>query len=487
MKLSELLNGTAVILPADRDATISSLEDDSRRVVPGSLFIAVRGFETDGHSFIKQAFDRGAAAVVAEYSVACSHDLLINPSGDNRALLAELAARFYHRPWEDIITVGITGTNGKTSTARMLAWIMEAHGSHPGVIGTVGHIIGGVAQSASVTTPGSLEIARLMAHMRDSGDRSCVMEVSSHALSMARVDAVRFDVGLFTNISQDHLDHHGTMEEYLECKLRLFDLLKSNGTAIVGTYANGHPDVAGALTFGTEENDDFRISDIRVWRKGTRFHLKNAGAIIPVNLRAPGRFNAYNAAGAVAAAAALGVDPVSAAESLSGFPGVPGRFEVVDRGQDFLVAVDYAHTPDALERVLRQGAELKSGRLISVFGAGGDRDRGKRPLMGGIASGISDLTIVTSDNPRTEDPGAIITDILSGIPQEKLKVGEVLVEPDRRKAIRTAIGMAAEGDVIVIAGKGHEDYQILGRKKVHFDDREEAAAALGEVIDHDAR
>jgi len=487
MKLSELLKGTCVTPADNRERMISSLEDDSRRVKPGSLFIAVRGFETDGHNFIQQAFERGAAAVIAEHPVACSQDLLINPTGDNRSILAELAARFYHRPWEDMLTVGITGTNGKTSTARMLFWIMEAHGMQSGVIGTVGHIIGGEAQSASVTTPGSLEIARLMADMRDSGDRSCVMEVSSHALSMARVDAVRFDVGLFTNISQDHLDHHGTMEEYLECKLRLFDLLKSNGTAIVGTYAKGHPYVDGALTFGTEENDDFRISDIRVWRKGTSFLLLNAGAVIPVNLKAPGRFNAYNAAGAVAAAEVLGVDPVSAAESLSGFPGVPGRFEVVDLGQDFLVAVDYAHTPDALDRVLRQGAELRSGRLISVFGAGGDRDSGKRSQMGKIASEICDLTIITSDNPRTEDPGAIIGDILSGIRQEKLTGGEVLVEPDRRQAIRAAIGMAAEGDVIVIAGKGHEDYQILGREKIHFDDREEATAALGEVMNLDAR
>ena len=487
MMLGMLMDGIGITLPAGIDVDVISVEDDSRCVLPGSLFVAVTGFETDGHRYIGQAIEAGAVVVVAEHDVPGVPGVLVNPEGDNRKLLAELAARFHRRPWEDLITVGITGTNGKTSTARMLAWILESEGLPTGIMGTVGHVVGGTQVAATVTTPGSLETTKLMADMRNSGDRCCVMEVSSHALSMSRVDAVRFDAGVFTNISQDHLDHHGSMEEYLACKLRLFDLLKNDGTALLGTYGEDHPVVDGAVTFGTAEGDDYRIEDIRVSPEGTSFLLDTPSAPIRVDLGAPGRFNAYNAAGAIATASALGVDPLSAAEHLSTFPGVPGRFEVVRLGQDFLVAVDYAHTPDALERVLKQGAELKRGRLITVFGAGGDRDRSKRPLMGKIASGISDLTVVTSDNPRTEVPETIIADILSGVPEADIAENRVLVQPDRRTAIRTAVASAASGDVVVIAGKGHEDYQILGRKKIHFDDREEAASAIREVMDRAAR
>ena len=480
MRLDALLRGSGVELPAGSDLLeINSITDDSRSVVPGSLFVAVDGFETDGHLFVAQAAGRGAAAVLAEHPVPdCPGTVLVNGSGSNRTLLAELAARFYGRPWDDLITVGVTGTNGKTSTARMLKWILDSAGLRSGLMGTVGHVVGGLDLRATVTTPGSLETTSLMRRMLDAGDRCCVMEVSSHALALSRVEAIRFDSAIFTNITHDHLDFHGTMGEYLHAKMHLLDLMKEGARAVIGTYSPGWPEVPGAVKFGMDASDDVRMSDVCVTPAGTSFSVTIDGASVPVRMRTPGRFHAYNAAGALASAAGLGLDVRAAADALSGFPGVPGRFEIVDKGQPFLVAVDYAHTPDALERVLTQGAELKSGRLIVVFGAGGDRDRTKRPLMGRIAASLADVVVVTSDNPRTESPGAIIDEILAGVEHGGSEEGSLLVEPDRGKAIRTALGLAQSGDVVVIAGKGHEDYQIVGGARNHFDDREEAASAL---------
>lgn len=480
MILGELLAGSTVPLTASQSALdILSISQDSRGVMPGSLFVAMGGYETDGHLFAETAVRKGAVAVLAEHPLpGCPGTVLVNPAADNRPLLAELAAKFYGEPWEELITVGITGTNGKTSTARMLKWILDSAGMTSGLMGTVGHIVGGTALKATVTTPGSLETAALMRSMLDEGDRCCVMEVSSHALSLCRVEAVRFDSAVFTNITHDHLDFHGTMEAYLQAKLHLLDLLKPRGEVVMGTYSPGWPAVPGAVTFGMAAEDSARISGITVGADGTSFGLELSGETVQVRMKAAGRFNAYNAAGALASAAGLGLDLAAAAASLADFPGVPGRFELVDRGQPFLVAVDYAHTPDALHRVLSQGDELKEGRLIVVFGAGGDRDRSKRPIMGRLASRLADVVVVTSDNPRTEDPEAIIGEILAGIDPVDLDGERVHVEPDRRLAIRTAIGLACPGDVVLIAGKGHEDYQILGTDRIHFDDREEAAAAL---------
>jgi UDP-N-acetylmuramoyl-L-alanyl-D-glutamate--2,6-diaminopimelate ligase len=482
MRLEELLQGTGVDLSTGAGRLeITSIQEDSRRVEPGSLFVAVGGYETDGHLFAAQAAGKGAVAVLAERPVpGCQGTVLVNPSGHNRPLLAELAARFYHRPWNDLLTVGVTGTNGKTSTARMLKWILDSSGMRSGLMGTVGHVVGGVDEIAMVTTPGSLETSSMMRRMLDAGDRCCVMEVSSHALALSRVEAIRFDSVIFTNITHDHLDFHGTMGEYLRAKMHLLDLRKEGAPAVMGTYSPGWPEVPGAVTFGTDPGDAARIADIRVTPNGTSFSVTIAGEVVPVRMRAAGRFHAYNATGALASAAGLGLDVRAAADCLSGFPGVPGRFEIVDRGQPFLVAVDYAHTPDALERVLIQGTELKSGRLIVVFGAGGDRDSTKRPVMGRIAASLADVVIVTSDNPRTERPGAIIEEILAGIEPGRMDEERLVVEPDRRQAIRTAIGLAGPGDVVIIAGKGHEDYQIVGGTRHHFDDREEAAAVLKE-------
>jgi UDP-N-acetylmuramoyl-L-alanyl-D-glutamate--2,6-diaminopimelate ligase len=316
--------------------------------------------------------------------------------------------------------------------------------------------------------------------MRKSGDSCCVMEVSSHALSLERVESIRFDAAVFTNITQDHLDYHGSMEDYLACKVHLFDLLKKDGSALIGTYSPGYPRIPEAKTFGLRDEDDFRISGVTASLTGIKFSVEHEGESTRVEMRVPGGFNIYNATGAMAAAVERGIALDAAAEALRDFPGVPGRFQAVDKGQGFLVAVDYAHTPDALRRVLQQARELTENRVIVVFGAGGDRDSAKRPIMGGIATELADTSIVTSDNPRTEDPGMIIEDILRGIRQDSSRT--VIVQPDRRSAIFEAVRLAEAGDVVIIAGKGHEDYQILGREKIHFDDREVALQALEEVL-----
>jgi len=476
VKLSSLLRGLGIDAGVF-DPDITLVTADSRSVVHGALFVALAGFRTDGHLHISEALSAGAAAVITETHVCnSSRGVLLNPAGNNRPLLSVLAARFYREPWACLTTAGITGTNGKTSTAHMLAWILRSAGLPTGVLGTVGHTVAGRFVPADVTTPDALETARLMRAMVDQGDTACVMEVSSHALSLARVDEVRFDTAVFTNISQDHLDFHGTMDNYLKAKLRLLGLLKPGGTPVLGSASREWSGTPGALFFGSLPTDDFMVSQASTGIDGSRFNLRTPEGGFEVTLRAPGTFSIVNAAGSIAAAAVLGIPVEKSVAALSTFSGVPGRMERVEGADGFLVAVDYAHTPDALERVLSQGRDLAEGRLISVFGCGGDRDPGKRPLMGTISRKLAGVTIITSDNPRTEDPMEIIRGILTGIED----TDSVIVEPDRRKAIRLAVSTARPGDVVIIAGKGHEDYQILGTRRIHFDDREEALIALKE-------
>ena len=477
--VKDLLVETGISIPVEfENQIVSALAYDSREVTPGSLFIAIKGLSTDGHNFVRSALDSGAVAVISERAIPeiDSPSVIVNPTGDNRSLLASMAAKFYDNPWNNMKTVGITGTNGKTSTAHILRWILEHNGISTGIMGTVGHIAGGRSIPASVTTPDSLEITKYMSEMLCGGDKACVMEVSSHALALQRVRNVRFDVSLFTNISQDHLDFHLDMEDYLNTKKQIFSLTKQNGIKVLGTYAEGWPEIRNAVTFGERPEDVYMISDIEVGLSGSSFAFRTPEGNFTVAVKAPGRFNVYNAAGAIVASNQIGVSVADAVNAVHSFPGVPGRMERVDCGQEFLVAVDYAHTPDALERVLSQGAILAENRLIAVFGCGGDRDNRKRPLMGKIAVENSDIAIVTSDNPRTEEPTSIINEILEGIPATY----KPLVETDRGVAIKRAIEMAEKGDVVIIAGKGHEDYQILGKVKIHFDDREQARNALAD-------
>ena len=477
MKLKHLLEGTQIQLsPGLSDLEINGIAYDSRKVMPGFVFVAITGFSSDGHDYLERALAAGASVVITEHPVSdtTSSSVVVNSSGNNRSLLALVSANFYHNPWKELATVGITGTNGKTSTAHILRWILEDSGIQTGIMGTVGHIAGGKSIPASVTTPDSLEVAAYMREMVVSGDKACVMEVSSHALALDRVSSVRFDVTLFTNISQDHLDFHPTMKDYLNTKKKLFSLNKNSGVTIVGTYAPDWPDVPEAITFGERQEDTYRISEIKVGLSGSSFVLRTPEGEFCAKIKAPGRFNIYNAAGAIAAAVQLGISASDAVRAAGSFPGVPGRMERVDCGQEFLVAVDYAHTPDALERVLKQGSVIAENRLIVVFGCGGDRDSGKRPIMGRIAAEIADTVFVTSDNPRTEDPHSIIQEILTGIGAEFSPI----VKENRAEAITMAVNAASAGDVLIIAGKGHEDYQILGTEKIHFDDREQARNAL---------
>jgi len=433
---------------------VRDLAYDARAVVPGTLFFCVPGSRADGHEFAGVAVERGAVALVVERPVDAPVPQLLVPSA--RAAMAVVADAFFGRPSEELEVAGVTGTNGKTTTAHLLHAILAAAGRRPGLLGTVEARVGSRPRVLERTTPEAIDLQRLFREMLDAGDRSCAMEASSHASELHRLDRVRFRVLVFTNLSQDHLDFHGTMERYFAAKRRLFDGVP----AVVNVddpWGRRLLDELGgaALTFGF--SDDAEVGP---------------GALAGVELRLRGRFNVLNALGAAAAARVLGIDPDAVKAGIEAVEGVPGRFEEVSEGQPFTVLVDYAHTPDSLETVLREARGLAEGRVLCVFGCGGDRDREKRPLMGHVAGELVDLAVVTSDNPRSEDPDAIIAEIVAGA------TGELVVEADRRAAIEAAVEAARPGDVVVIAGKGHEQGQEAGGIVLPFDDREVAREAL---------
>ena len=435
---------------------IRDLAYDARTVTPGAVFFCVPGGRADGHDFAAEAVERGAVALVVERPLEVDAPQVVVP--DARAAMAVGADEFFARPTDELQVVGVTGTSGKTTTTFLLFAMLAAAGRRPGLLGTVEARIGGERRGVQRTTPEAIDLQRLFREMLDVGDRSCAMEASSHASELHRLDRVRFAALVFTNLSQDHLDFHGDMESYFQAKRRLF--LEGGPQAAVNV---GDPygrrlaeELPDALTFGFA--DDAEIGP-------------QALAGIDVKLR--GRFNMENALGALAAGRLLGIADDAIARGIESVRGVPGRFEAIDEGQPFTVIVDYAHKPGALENVLRAARDLVAdGRVICVVGAGGDRDRGKRPLMGRLASELADLTIVTSDNPRSEDPQMIIDEIVAGV------VGNVDVEPDRAAAISRAIERAREGDVVLIAGKGAEQGQQLADRTVAFDDREAARDAL---------
>ena len=435
---------------------IRDLAYDARTVTPGAVFFCVPGRQADGHDFAADAVERGAVALVVERPLEVDAPQVVVP--DARTAMAVAADEFFERPTEELQVVGVTGTSGKTTTTFLLFAMLAAAARRPGLLGTVEARIGGERRGVQRTTPEAIDLQRLFREMLDVGDRSCALEASSHASELHRLDRVRFAALVFTNLSQDHLDFHGDMETYFQAKRRLF--LAGRPPAAVNVadpygrrLAQELPD---ALTFGFA--DDAEIGP-------------QALAGIDVKLR--GRFNLENALGALAAGRLLGIADDAIARGIESVRGVPGRFEAIDEGQPFTVIVDYAHKPGALENVLRAARDLVAdGRVICVVGAGGDRDRGKRPLMGRLASELADLTIVTSDNPRSEDPQTIIDEIVAGV------VGDVDVEPDRAAAISRAIERARDGDVVLIAGKGAEQGQQLADRTVPFDDREAARDAL---------
>jgi UDP-N-acetylmuramoyl-L-alanyl-D-glutamate--2,6-diaminopimelate ligase len=473
VKLRELIVGTKVArTQGDLEVEISSLAYDNRRVEPGGLFFCVRGEKRDGHEFADAAAAAGAAGLVVERELEVDAPQVVVP--DSRAAMAPLAARFWGDPTKDLRVVGITGTNGKTTTAFLVREILEAAGVRCGLLGTVKQIVGGVAEEVVRTTPEAIDLQATFRRMLDDGDRACAMEVSSHALALHRCDAIHFEVALFTNLTQDHLDFHVDMEDYFQAKRLLFEL--APGISIVNAddpYGRRLAGEIDCLTFSAEgAKADFVARDVSFDASGARFTV---GEGVEVRTGLPGHFNVANALGAYAAATSLGVQPEAAAAGLAGAGMVPGRFEPVDEGQEFAVVVDYAHTPDSLKNVLLAARRLTESRLIAVFGAGGDRDRDKRPKMGKVAAELADLAVVTSDNPRSEDPDAIVAEILAGIGEG----AEVEVEPDRRAAIALAFRRAQPGNTVVIAGKGHEQGQEFeDGRKVPFDDRQVAREEL---------
>jgi UDP-N-acetylmuramoyl-L-alanyl-D-glutamate--2,6-diaminopimelate ligase len=462
---------------------------DSRRVTQGDLFVAIRGTATDGHRFIQDALGQGAAAVVLEDEHAAPDPLFLHHGAikivvaDARTALARLSANFFGHPARRLRLIGVTGTNGKTTTTHLIKSVLEATGEKVGLIGTIRYLAGEEEIAATHTTPESLDLNRLLAHMVEVGCTAAVMEVSSHALALRRVDGLRFRAGVFTNLTQDHLDFHRTMEEYFSAKKTLFAMLPPDAAAVTNADApDGERIVAGTaarvLTYGTGARGDIRAQDVRSEMGGTSLMVSWPGGRQAVRSTLTGDFNVQNILAAYATGVALNVAPGSIAEGIERLRAVPGRFEQHVAPAGWMAVIDYAHTPDALENCLRTLRTLLDGRgggrIITVFGCGGDRDRGKRPLMGAIASRLSDLTVITSDNPRHEDPDAIIAEIRRGVVPGR----PVRVDPDRRAAIAAALAEARTGDAVLVAGKGHETYQVVGDTRIHFDDREEVEGFL---------
>ncbi len=464
MRLDQVMPGA----PAGAgDVQVTGLAYDHRSAGPGTLFFCVVGLTRDGHDFAPEAVARGAVALVVERPLGLGVPEMEVESA--RAAMAPAAAAFYGDPTATLQTVGVTGTNGKTTTAFLVRALLEADGRLTGLLGTVKSVIGGVEHEVERTTPEAIDLQRTFADMAALGDQACVMEVSSHALELHRADAIHFAVAIFTNLTQDHLDFHPTMQDYFAAKRRLFISASPPGAAVVNVDDEYGARLAAELeapaSFALRADAAYRAVGVHTGLEGSRFTIEGPDGALEVISPLRGEFNVYNVLGAFAAARRLGVPVATCAEAIATAGQVPGRFETVDDGQPFAVLVDYAHTPDSLENVLRAARELTERRLHVVFGCGGDRDRGKRPLMGEIASRLADRVIVTSDNPRSEDPEAIIAEILRG------SGADVANDPDRRTAIATAITDAQAGDVVVIAGKGHEQGQEFDRgRKLPFDD-----------------
>jgi UDP-N-acetylmuramoyl-L-alanyl-D-glutamate--2,6-diaminopimelate ligase len=481
MKWSQLLSsipGAPLEVPADPD--ITGLAYDSRRVQPGDLFFALPGMHTDGARYLSDALAAGATAVIAGHNP--NIPVPYYQTADVRATMGLIAAEFFGHPSSAMRVAGITGTNGKTTTTFLLRHLMHASRKMCGLIGTILYDLGNTETPASRTTPESIDLQGFFANMVKAGCSTCAMEVSSHALVQKRTSGTRFRTAVFTNLTQDHLDYHGSMEEYFEAKALLFEATAASGdgrgvinsddrfgTRLIERYQKK----MSLATFGLGVRSDFRASNIHIHPRGTEFRLEARGKEYLVRTPLIGNFNVLNTLAAIATAASLGAGIRDSVQAMANAPQIPGRLQRVAVQKNYQVFVDYAHTDDALANVLKTLRELRPSRLICVFGCGGDRDRAKRPKMGSVAGSLSDLAIVTTDNPRSEDPDQIIQEILAG-----MNGSNPTVIPDRAEAIQSAIGFAREGDVILIAGKGHENYQEIQQERHPFDDVRCAAAAM---------
>lgn len=478
MKLKDIVKDLQILsASADMEREITGICYDSRLVKPGSLFVAIKGLTVDGHRFIPKAMELGAAAVLCQDVPA--GELPYVQVADCRYGLALCSRSFFGDPAAEMTVIGFTGTSGKTSSTIIMKHLLEQElGAKVGLIGTNGNMIGQEHLHSEFTTPESYELHRLFRAMRDAGCTHVVMEVSSHSLALERVAGIRFDVAVFTNLSQDHLDLHGSMEEYAAAKKKIFSQCKQGCVNLDDKWADFMmQDVPCPITtFAAQRNDaDIIARDIRLSAASVRFAAVHGSDLALTRLNIPGMFSVHNALGIIAAASCLGIGLAPCADALATAQGVKGRMESVPTDGDYSIIIDYSHKPDALENVLKTLRPVTRGRLIVLFGCGGDRDRLKRPIMGAIAADNADYVIVTSDNPRTEEPMAIIEEILPGLKNKRTPYKVIC---DRREAIGWAIDMAQPGDVILLAGKGHEDYQVIGHERIHMDEREIVAEYL---------
>lgn len=473
------------------DLLIESIAHDSRKVKSGTLFVCLSGNRSDGHNYINQARELGATAVLVEKDVECS-GLTIIKVPDTREAMIKIAPSFFDYPGHKMRMIGVTGTNGKTTTTYLIREILRKAGYKVGVIGTIQILIEDLVLPVNNTTPDVIDLQAVLAEMLKNGIEYVVMEVSSHALALGRVAGCEFDIGVFTNMTRDHLDFHGTFENYAEAKAQLFRMLNEEIGCKPGKSAviNADDPISAFMlmnadckkyTYGVKEKADFLAENVEIKASGAEFTLTTSSESVPLRLGITGMFNVYNVLAAIGATVAEGVSFDIIKRALEGFSSVPGRFELVSSGQPFSVIVDYAHTPDGLENILKTAREFAKRKIITVFGCGGDRDRTKRPIMGSIAAQYSDVVIATSDNPRSEDPDFILSEVEEGIVRG-ISEGKVYKKiSDRRQAIKAAINLAQKDDIVIIAGKGHETYQILKDKTVPFDDREVAREAIREM------
>ena len=478
----------------DADVSVSDITADSRAVKAGSLFICLVGAHVDAHDFAKAAAEAGASVIVAQKEIEAPAGVTVVYVADTRRAMEDITPYFFEYPSRAMRMIAVTGTNGKTTFTHIVSHILEACGHKTGVIGTIHTLIGKREYASHNTTPDVVDLERTLWEMKEDGVTHCCMEVSSHALAMGRVAGVEFDNASFTNLTEDHLDYHKTMDNYAAAKALLFEKVSAAGQTknrkschinVDADYAEtmlsaASGGAARVVTYSIEAPSDLRATNIHFNAASTDFILETKSGNYPVHTNLVGRFNVYNVLAAISAALGEGISLETILSALLDFHSVPGRFELIDEGQDFTVVVDYAHTPDGLENILKTAEELKRGRIIAVFGCGGDRDKLKRPIMGRIGARYADIVIVTSDNPRTENPAQIVAEVAAGVEEiakERSSLSYEIIE-SRRDAIRRAIELAQSGDIILIAGKGHEDYQILADKTIHFDDREEARAAI---------